>query len=116
MALRIHRARNTVRVVASRCLIDYIVLSTCLLFSIIVTGYDRHMTNRREIAGKGQSYVVTRRLLPGGKGLRVRVTAYKSSLALKGDEAYTSFKDYVSVAEGDWKFAKLISQLEEHCL
>lgn len=70
--------------------------------------------NRREIYGKGYGYVITRRLLPGGKGIRVRVKAYEGFPSKYKTSVVNEYRDYVSVAEGDSKFFQLIRQYERH--
>lgn len=72
--------------------------------------------NRKEIYGKGYTYVITRRIvqLSTGTVLRVRVRAYKgvntATSPVKND-----FKDYKILVEGDAAFGRVVKQVEEHC-
>lgn len=70
--------------------------------------------NRKELYGKGYGYVITRRLLPGGKGLRVRVKAYEGLPSKYKTPVEDVYRDYVSVAEGDYKFSQIIEQYQKH--
>lgn len=70
--------------------------------------------NRKELYGKGYGYVITRRLLPDGKGLRVRVRAYEGLPSKYKTPVENEYRDYVSVAEGDYRFSKIIKQYQEH--
>jgi hypothetical protein len=70
--------------------------------------------NRKEISGKGHTYVITRRLIQRKTQtvLRVRVSAYKGFIYKGSEPAWTDHRDYVSVAEGDTMFARQIAHVE----
>lgn len=66
--------------------------------------------NRKEMYGKGYTYVVTRRFLDKTTGrMRVRVSAFKGLTTR--DLVWTEFRDYDDMHEGDAVFAKHIQKI-----
>ena len=73
------------------------------------------MTNTREIAGKGFTYVITRRWLPGSEygKMRVRVRIYRGIIAW-GKPEVNEYRDYTDMHEGDAKYAAHIAKITAH--
>lgn len=70
--------------------------------------------NTREIARKGYTYIITRRIIqrPNQTVLRVRVRCYKG-FAYKGDTpVWNKFEDYVHLAQGDAVYAGHIRKID----
>ena len=72
------------------------------------------MRNREEIYGKGFTYLVTRRILPGDNGrLRVRVQMW-DGFTTSDKPVRDDYKDYDGAA-GDVAFYRLVTQITRHC-
>lgn len=70
--------------------------------------------NRKEVYGKGYGYVITRRILPNGSGLRVRVRAYEGLPSKYKTPVEDQYFDYDHLATGDTVFARIIKQYQKH--
>jgi hypothetical protein len=73
------------------------------------------MSDTREISGKGFTYMITRRFLPGTERgtMRVRVRIYKGMIAF-GTPETNEYRDYTDMHEGDAVFAKHINKITAH--
>jgi len=69
----------------------------------------------REISGKGFTYVITRRFLPGSEHsrMRVRVRIYRGIIA-RGKPEINEYRDYDDMHTGDAKFSAHIAKITAH--
>lgn len=74
------------------------------------------MSDTRELYGKGYTYLITRRFLPGtGRArMRVRVRAYEGFRYASSKPVINEFRDYDDMHEGDKIFARHIKKITEH--